>query len=537
MGLEELQREGETLVASAGPYQFTRSRKDAGWGVAFGLAYAAVVVAGIYGYVNRNPDFALINQDYLSDPENCPLHGGRRLREAGQGDLPAFDAGEFMSQAAGWLGAGVALSLLLGAAFLRLFQHLPETMTRATVLIQVAAPLAVGAGMLGSGQGRASLLPLGLAALSGLAFYLWRAEIGLASRLLGVSAHGLAANPHLITTSVLLGVASVATATPLAAALVLSFMNGDVVPNPGRDLAAAGGACLDEAGDPVLCCAWGVDPWVKPAAALGALAMLWTLLLANQVRVYVISGTVAQWYFAPPGALHATRGTTRCALGHAFGPSFGSLALSSLVLTITEALRNSAERNAQENQDVLSWVMSCIAQCLAGIVEYLTKFATVFMAITGDAFFAAGRRVTDLLARNLLDAFASTIWFTPMVIQLAAFSMAVGWGFASGGVYYLAHRGAAAGVEASPGLNAAVLGGMVGLASLFLLNFLGGVLLAVLDAAFVCWALDRDAQSVSHPEIAQAFDAVPRKGAVVEQPGGGLAYGGLAHEAPAQQRV
>lgn len=249
-----------------------------------------------------------------------------------------------MSQAAGWLGAGVALSLLLGAAFLRLFQHLPETMTRATVLIQVAAPLAVGAGMLGSGQGRASLLPLGLAALSGLAFYLWRAEIGLASRLLGVSAHGLAANPHLITTSVLLGVASVAAATPLAAALVLSFMNGDVVPNPGRDLAAAGGACPDEAGDPVLCCAWGVDPWVKPAAALGALAMLWTLLLANQVRVYVISGTVAQWYFAPPGALHATRGTTRRALGHAFGPSFGSLALSSLVLTITEALRNSAER-------------------------------------------------------------------------------------------------------------------------------------------------------------------------------------------------
>lgn len=165
------------------------------------------------------------------------------------------------------------------------------------------------------------------------------------------------------------------------------------------------------------------------------------------------------------------------------------------------------------------------------------QFATVFMAITGDAFFAAGRRVTNLLARNLLDAFASTIWFTPMVIQLAAFSMAVGWGFASGGVYYLAHRGAAAGVEASPGLNAAVLGGMVGLASLFLLNFLGGVLLAVLDAAFVCWALDRDAQSVSHPEIAQAFDAVPRKGAVVEQPGGGLAYGGLAHEAPAQQRV
>ena len=32
------------------------------------------------------------------------------------------------------------------------------------------------------------------------------------------------------------------------------------------------------------------------------------------------------------------------------------------------------------------------------------------MAITGDSFLTAGRAVTDLLARNFLDAFASTIW-------------------------------------------------------------------------------------------------------------------------------
>ena len=51
------------------------------------------------------------------------------------------------------------------------------------------------------------------------------------------------------------------------------------------------------------------------------------------------------------------------------------------------------------------------------LVEYLTKFATVFLAITGDAFFTAGRKVTDLLVRNLLNTFASTVWFTPLVIQ------------------------------------------------------------------------------------------------------------------------
>lgn len=41
----------------------------------------------------------------------------------------------------------------------------------------------------------------------------------------------------------------------------------------------------------------------------------------------------------------------------------------------------------------------------------MLQFATVMMAITGEAFMDAGRRVTDLLARNLLNAFASTIWW------------------------------------------------------------------------------------------------------------------------------
>lgn len=44
---------------------------------------------------------------------------------------------------------------------------------------------------------------------------------------------------------------------------------------------------------------------------------------------------------------------------------------------------------------------------LYSLIEYLTKFATVMMAISGEAFLTAGRRVTDLLMRNFLDAFVS----------------------------------------------------------------------------------------------------------------------------------
>ncbi|KAK2077961.1 hypothetical protein QBZ16_003829 [Prototheca wickerhamii] len=433
---------------SLGPYQFVRTRKDAAWGVAYGACYLGIVLAGIYA-----------------------------AEEA-----PGFDLGSFMEHTARWLGASAALSLLLGLAFLKAFQHGPHLMTHATIVAQVVGPLLVGVALLGAGQGSVAVAPFALGAL-----WLWLFWIVL----------------------------SVVAIVPALFTLGALFTNGDVVPNPERELAAAG--CVDELGHEVMCCAWAVRPWVQPAAGASLLVAGWTMLLANQVRVFVISGAVAQWYFSPAGS--STAGTTRRAFGHALGPSFGSLALGSLVLTVTETLRNAADRR---NQDSQADILTCL-------------FATVFMAITGDAFLTAGRRVTDLLVRNLLDTFASTIWFTPLVIQMAGLAMAGCWGCLSGFIYYLMHRGAG---EAALGTNSAVLGALAGVISLFVLNFLGGVLLAVLDATFVCWALDKDAQELSQPEIAEILDSVPLKGhSVVEQPGGGFAYAGVPTDAPPRQTV
>lgn len=103
------------------------------------------------------------------------------------------------------------------------------------------------------------------------------------------------------------------------------------------------------------------------------------------------------------------------------------------------------------------------------------------MAISGEAFLAAGRHVSDLLLRNLLNAFASTIWFTPMVVRLACLMLSLGWGLLSGGAFYAMHR-SNGDVEATPGVNAVVLGSSVFVLTQFVLSFIGGILLSVLDA-------------------------------------------------------
>ena len=79
---------------------------------------------------------------------------------------------------------------------------------------------------------------------------------------------------------------------------------------------------------------------------------------------------------------------------------------------------------------------------------------------------------------------------------MAVFVLSVAWGAASGFGYHLLHRHTLG--EANPALNAAVLGAVTGIFTLFILSFLGGVLLSVLDATFVCWAIDKDSQTVSN---------------------------------------
>ena len=183
------------------------------------------------------------------------------------------------------------------------------------------------------------------------------------------------------------------------------------------------------------------------------------------------------------------------------------------------ALRCSAEAR-EEGQFSLS---ALLASCFAGIFEYLTKFATVFASISGKSLLTAGRTVTDLLARNFLDAFATTIWFPSVALSLASMTMAALWGLAAGAAYNYLHGDLG---EKHHMDNAVILGSIVGLVTLCVLSFLGGLLLSVLDAVFVCFALDQDRHAVANSELFHALmDVAHERGIIVEDPDGILEYG------------
>ena len=76
-----------------------------------------------------------------------------------------------------------------------------------------------------------------------------------------------------------------------------------------------------------------------------------------------------------------------------------------------------AQENRQNGENLIWSLLSCCLQCIWGLIEYITKFATIRAAITGEAFFEAGRNVTDLLMRNFLKAYGRMAFGSSLQLQ------------------------------------------------------------------------------------------------------------------------
>lgn len=76
-------------------------------------------------------------------------------------------------------------------------------------------------------------------------------------------------------------------------------------------------------------------------------------------------------YFAPAGS--NTKGSLKTALGHAFGPSFGSLCLASWLLNLLNMLKSMAQNARAENRD------NFLVQILVSCFEFLLTVRLLFI--------------------------------------------------------------------------------------------------------------------------------------------------------------
>lgn len=126
-------------------------------------------------------------------------------------------------------------------------------------------------------------------------------RIELTVKIIGVASTALSKNLGLFGTLPALTLGLVVYYVPIVVFLIFSNSNGKIVPK-------------EDKGEYV--CVWKQDSWVPAYYTLAILTMLWSATVMVEAQVYVISGTISQWYFSkddsPPK--HGIRSSLRCGI-------------------------------------------------------------------------------------------------------------------------------------------------------------------------------------------------------------------------------
>lgn len=108
-------------------------------------------------------------------------------------------------------------------------------------------------------------------------------RIELTVQIIGIASDALSKNLGLFVALPLLTLGLVVYYAPIVVFLVFARLNGKIVPKESNGEYK---------------CVWKQDSWVPAYFALAILTMFWSLTSMVEAKAYVISGTIAQWYFS-----------------------------------------------------------------------------------------------------------------------------------------------------------------------------------------------------------------------------------------------
>ncbi|KAI5077578.1 hypothetical protein GOP47_0007402 [Adiantum capillus-veneris] len=247
------------------------------------------------------------------------------------------------------------------------------------------------------------------------------------------------------------------------------------------------------------CCSWSVDKWVPVYYILTIFTLLWSILLMTEAQVYVLSSTIAQWYFTVSGS--KVTGSIRQALKHAFGPSFGTVTFSGLVVAFVRMIRAAVDssQNAQGPQGCFIAMLRCCVNFALISIEFLNKFTINFAAITGENYCNSAKLAYDLLKRNLLS---------PVLVEVISTRLLGGMVFVLSVVYAVV---VCAILRAGMNLGAIAyyVTALAWLLLFVIFLLFCQVLDNIIDTVYICYAIDKDSGAVSKLEVHDVYLMLP----------------------------
>ncbi|XP_020247905.1 uncharacterized protein LOC109825464 [Asparagus officinalis] len=268
---------------------------------------------------------------------------------------------------------------------------------------------------------------------------------------------------------------------------------------------------------------------------------------ARALPVYVISGTVAQWYFEKEGtkprrsirSSMSLFGVVMMAkllarekpkdgfwlgtglgsgliLGFGMGydichpnrasdsgvsTKFGTVCFSGMVMGIIRVVRAIVD-SAQHEENASGFVnliLSCCAKFLLSAVDFVNKFTINFAAITGESYCSSAKMTYELLRRNLLS---------PVFVETVSTRILAGIIFVISTLYAIAVF-AILKAFSTLELEIYLVAALAWLLLILVLGYFVHVLDNVIDTIYVCYAIDRDKGEVCKQEVHEVYVMLP----------------------------
>eukprot|EP00249_Psilotum_nudum_P019590 c27330_g1_i1 orf=651-2456(-) len=321
-------------------------------------------------------------------------------------------------------------------------------------------------------------------------------RVELTIRIMQTASEGLYRNMWLLVVLPCLTIGLLIYFAIFLAFLIYAYMNGKIVPSSLVEDQAVK-SCGESTG--IECCVWKVGRWVPAYYVLAIFTVLWSLLVVAEAQVYIINGTIARWYFASSGS--RVTGSIRESLRNAFGPSFGTVCFSGLVVSFVRMIRAAVDsaQNGRVQQGCFYVILRCCMNFALFAVEFLNKFTINFAAITGESYCTSARMSYDLLRRNLLS---------PVFVETISTRLLTGMVFVLSVLYAIV---VCAILKAATTLGDIVyIVAVIAWLLLFVILLLfSQVLDNVIDTVYICYAIDRDTGAVSKSEVHNVYHLLP----------------------------
>lgn len=409
--------------------------------------------------------------------------------------------------------AGIALA---ATAWLHVLRAHARTVVLGTASLVPVGYMCMSVALLAAGASLGALGAVAAALASALLLWLFRARLQLTVALIERAAAALAASPALIGAAIGVLGAWLALLALHATAIAAHVMGG-----------AWAAGVADGADDAPGACEWRLGRGAHAAIVLTAISAVWTTAMAHQLRAFLAAFVMACWYFtsadeqsleaavasalADPARSRARRAPVRTALALGVTTSFGSVCAAGAAEVVAVALRALARAlhaRAVRGRSVADACVACAAQALGSAAALLNRYSIAHVAVVGESYCASSRLVSALLARRALSAVvvdrlsAAVLHATALTVAAAAGT--VTWLCAGGA------RASAAAVQPPPahGASAAQLGWAVFALCALTLGFCVALVLNMIDAAFVCYALELDTGLDHRPALRNALVAV-----------------------------